>query len=375
MFDIFFDKNIKPVSEGCKSKSEGCKSEGCKGKSEGCKSEGCKSEGCKGKSDESCDVSKIRRRSVKEFRADRQREIEKVLENERINSIKNKKTSVNFKNENGLESEEEGFLKDAKCRAKKQKNKLMKKLKAKKDTKKALVAECIYKMFDESMGMTLNTGTDYEMMKRNLVESFVMSKDVDTLLEQMKETSLPLSDMAMLCEEYLDKIFEEAFDDEYIINNKEKDNFYAQLKTIYTDDISDLVKARVMTAIEDFTQENRNLKADLEENLKKAQERINQSDATDDIKESFEIQAKRSNTIRTDGMIKNILHCMVENISYATVNNDEMKCYTEAETGRLDMFKIVENAKVMYTFMELLNTSKLEKIDEAYIKDALNSLK
>ena len=346
MFDIFFDKNIKPVSEGCKSKS-----------------------------DESCDVSKIRRRSVKEFRADRQREIEKVLENERINSIKNKKTSVNFKNENGLESEEEGFLKDAKCRAKKQKNKLMKKLKAKKDTKKALVAECIYKMFDESMGMTLNTGTDYEMMKRNLVESFVMSKDVDTLLEQMKETSLPLSDMAMLCEEYLDKIFEEAFDDEYIINNKEKDNFYAQLKTIYTDDISDLVKARVMTAIEDFTQENRNLKADLEENLKKAQERINQSDATDDIKESFEIQAKRDNTIRTDGMIKNILHCMVENISYATVNNDEMKCYTEAETGRLDMFKIVENAKVMYTFMELLNTSKLEKIDEAYIKDALNSLK
>ena len=364
MFDIFFDKNIKPVSEGCKSKSEGCKSEGCKGKS-----------------DESCDVSKIKRRSVKESRADRQKEIEDVLKNERVRSIKYRKTpfkttmSVDFRHENELESEEEGFLKDAKSKIKKQKNKLMKKLKAKKDTKKALVAECIYKMFDESMGMTLNTGTDYEMMKRNLVESFVMSKDVDTLLEQMKETSLPLSDMAMLCEEYLDKIFEEAFDDEYIINNKEKDNFYAQLKTIYTDDISDLVKARVMTAIEDFTQENRNLKADLEENLKKAQERINQSDATDDIKESFEIQAKRNNTIRTDGMIKNILHCMVENISYATVNNDEMKCYTEAETGRLDMFKIVENAKVMYTFMELLNTSKLEKIDEAYVKDALNSLK
>ena len=163
MFDIFFDKNIKPVSEGCKSKSEGCKSEGYKSKSEGCKSEGCKSksegcksEGCKSKSDESCDVSKIKRRSVKEFRADRQKEIEKVLENERISSIKNKKTSANFKNENGLESEEEGFLKDAKCKAKKQKNKLMKKLKAKKDTKKALVAECIYKMFDESMGMTLN---------------------------------------------------------------------------------------------------------------------------------------------------------------------------------------------------------------------------
>ena len=386
MFDIFFDSSIRPVSErcnpeGCTSKSEGCKKEGCKSegcKKEGCKSEGCKSEGCKkeGCKSEGCDVSKIKRRSVKEFQSDRQREIEETLKNERLESSKCKSSSC--KSQAYLNDEkcaEENIIKDAKDKFKKKKNKLMKKLNAKKNTKRALVAECIYKMFNDSLGLVVNTGTNYELMKRNLVESFVMSKDIDTLLEQMKETSLPLYDMATLCEQSLDKIFEEVCDDEYIINSKEKDNFYGQLKTIYTDDISDLVKTRVMNSIEDFTQQNRNLKADLEENLKKTQEKINNSDMTDDIKESFELQAKRENTLRIDKTVKNIFHCMVENISYATVNNNEMKCYMEADTGRLDMVKIVENAKVMYTFMELLNTSKLEKIDEAYVKDALNSLK
>lgn len=357
MFDIFFKPGIKPVSESGNDR--------------------------KGKIKDSSDDVKygeVKRRSEKDFREDRKKEIEQVLKNERIRNINYRKTpfkttmNVNFYNEEEIENE--NVIKDAKDKITKKKDKLLKKLKAKKNTKKSLIAECLYKMLSDSLGMTLNTGTDYGLMKRNLVESFVMSKDEEALLSIMKETSLPLSDMACLCEEFTERIFQEVFEDDYIIDSKEKDEFFTKLKTVYTDDITDLVRTRVMTAIEDFTQENRNLKADLEENLKKTQEKIDgNSDMSEDVKESFELGAKRRNTDIVENRTKNIFQCMVENISYATVNNEEMKCYTEAETGRLDMVKIVENAKVMYTFMELLNTSKLEKIDESYIKDALSSLK
>lgn len=333
MMDIFFNKKIKPVSEGCGSKKESCNKEGCGSKKEGCNKEDCGSK--KQKVTEACKSKKENCSTQDEFSVDR---------------IKNK--------------------------FEKKKNKIAKKFKAKKDTKKALVSECIYKIFNDALGLQLESGQSYEAMKRNLVESFVEEKGADNLLENMKYISAPMANMALLCEEYLEKIFEEVEEDEteFIINNKERDSFYNKIKSVSTDDISDLVKVRVMAAIQDFTQSNRNIKSDIENTLKTTQSHIDNVDS-EGVKESFELQAKRKNTLAEYNRTKNIFESMIENISKSTLNNDSMKCYTEAETGRLDMHKIVENTRVMYTFMEVLNTAKLENITESYIRDALSSLK
>lgn len=360
MMDIFFKKNIKPVSEACGSKKRSYKKEDYNGygapqgeySSESCKT---KKEACGAKSkNETCGTKK------------------------EACGTKSKKEACNGKSkkEDYDDYDDTVAVDEIKKKFELRKLKIAKKFKAKKDTKKAMVAECIYNIFDRSLGIQLESGKSYELMKRNLVESFVEEKGVDTLLENMKYTSIPLANMALLCEEYLDKIFEEVEGDEteFIINNKERDSFYDKLKSVGTDDISDLVKVRVMSAIEDFTQSNRNTKSDIEDTLKYAQTKIDNTDS-EDVKESVTIHAKRKNTLTLDNRSKNIFECMVENIARSTINNYEMKCYTEAETGRLDMYKIVENAKVMYTFMETLNTAKLEKIDESYVRDVLNSLK
>ena len=46
-----------------------------------------------------------------------------------------------------------------------------------------------------------------------------------------------------------------------------------------------------------------------------------------------------------------------------------------AEGGHLDMGKIVDRTKLMYTFLEMLNTTKIEKIDENYIANVVSSFK
>ena len=43
--------------------------------------------------------------------------------------------------------------------------------------------------------------------------------------------------------------------------------------------------------------------------------------------------------------------------------------------GHLDMDKIVDRTRLMYTFMEMLNTTRLDTIDESYIKDTIINLK
>ena len=350
MMDIFFTK-ARPVSE-TRYKEEECK-RGSKDESCGAK-KGFKDESCKTKK-ESCNTRK---------------------NNENTFSINTKQ----FSTDNGIGSSidyddmNEGKIADIKKSIEKKKKKIAAKFKARKDTKKALVSESIMHIFESSLGFQMQTGDSYISMKRNLVESFVEEKGYDKLLEDMKFTSIPLANIAFLCEEYIDKIFEEVEDDEteYIINSKEKDKFYDKLKSIDIDDISDLVRVRVLSDIEDFTQSNRNMKNELSENIKNTQAKID-DDTSEGVKEAMTLQAKRANTLLMDKKIKNVFEAMVEKIAKSVISNENMSSYLE-EGGRLDMVKIVENAKVMYTFMEVLNTAKLEKIDESYVKDVLKSL-
>lgn len=45
------------------------------------------------------------------------------------------------------------------------------------------------------------------------------------------------------------------------------------------------------------------------------------------------------------------------------------------ESGKLDMPAVYESARVMYGFLETLNTLQLEKVDKEYIKEILDNMK
>ena len=71
----------------------------------------------------------------------------------------------------------------------------------------------------------------------------------------------------------------------------------------------------------------------------------------------------------------NIFDRMVRNISESVIKNEEIKKEFTLENGRLDMNKIVESARCMYTLLEMVSTLKIENVDSQYIEDALKSIK
>ena len=66
---------------------------------------------------------------------------------------------------------------------------------------------------------------------------------------------------------------------------------------------------------------------------------------------------------------------MVRNISESVIKNEEIKEEFTTDNGRLDMDKIVESARCMYTLLEMVSTLQIEKVDSNYIEEALKSIK
>lgn len=69
-----------------------------------------------------------------------------------------------------------------------------------------------------------------------------------------------------------------------------------------------------------------------------------------------------------------LLEAMVNNISKDAVKNPENFLLLITE-GTLDVESVMEKTVVLYTFLETLNTAKIENIDEVFIKDVYEGRK
>ena len=137
----------------------------------------------------------------------------------------------------------------------------------------------------------------------------------------------------------------------------------------------------------DFINTNNKDHEEITNTLKNAQEKIDTVTSADDgedndeedsttpdgnVKESYQGLARaRINKIRTAP--KGVFHSMVSALSESVLKHEDMHNEFMTE-GHLDMDKIVDRTRIMYTFMEMLNTSRLDRVDEAFISEAITNL-
>ena len=70
-----------------------------------------------------------------------------------------------------------------------------------------------------------------------------------------------------------------------------------------------------------------------------------------------------------------IFECMTRNITANILRNDAVKQNYITESGQLDTPIVVEAAKVMYGFLETLNTLQLESVNSDYVLSILKEFK
>jgi hypothetical protein len=70
-------------------------------------------------------------------------------------------------------------------------------------------------------------------------------------------------------------------------------------------------------------------------------------------------------------MKKNVFNIMVESLARKAVTDESYKKIYMNES-KLDIDKVVEDTTLIYTMLEMVNTTKMIKVDEKVIADYLN---
>ena len=143
----------------------------------------------------------------------------------------------------------------------------------------------------------------------------------------------------------------------------------------------DTIRNRVADAEETFIKNNAEDKKKIDElltkistNVKTVNDLNNKEDPKSKIaQESVQIAKRQIDMIKTNRPLT-IFEKMTRNLSLNIVKDCAVRESFIEEHGQLDVDMIVETAKVMYGFLETVNTLQLEKVDEAYIKNVLENM-
>ena len=251
------------------------------------------------------------------------------------------------------------------------------------DVKKTLLTEALSRIYKGSIFHI----TDREAaLCDSLLGSYIESTGVDTILKNMR-----FSKSGLLVSIY--EAEQEAFDDitkdantedvtSQTIDPKAIEDFWDNIdKNNDIDDVTNMIRLRVSNAEEDFINKNQADKEDIKTILKDTAERVQNAKASNDndyseaVEESeMRIAKDKIYNIQHESY-HNIFDRMVRNISEAVLKDQVIKEQFSLDNGRLDMDKIVESARCMYTLLEMVSSLKIEKVDSEYIEAALKSIK
>lgn len=244
------------------------------------------------------------------------------------------------------------------------------------NTKNAFMSECLFKLFKDSSVTPLSESD--MIVARNLVNKFVIENGAGNLVSSFATKNLLLSEFSRLTTKYYNIVVEKCEDitpgsvKDFSIGCDVTDEFLKELELVDTYDASKLIKQRVSDAISEFIDSNMEQKLEYEEIIKDAQDKI-ESANNESYVESYSNAAKRKINEMKMNREKNVFHCLVESLAKSILKDDELKARYMNE-ATIDMDKVVDSTQLIYTMIEMANTTNMIKIDESYLNSYIKSL-
>ena len=150
----------------------------------------------------------------------------------------------------------------------------------------------------------------------------------------------------------------------------------------------ELIRQRVADAEETFIRRNAEDKKQIDDligrisdNVKTVEDMNDEVEAEDNAdsteaklaEESVRVTRRKIKDI-TENRTLSVLEKMSRNLTAGIVKDHVIREQYTDEDGKLDVSAAFESAKVMYGFLETLNTLQLEKVDTKYIENVLNNM-
>ena len=243
--------------------------------------------------------------------------------------------------------------------------------------KNGLMNLAIMHLYQESFSHPMNARD--KIVAKNLVNRFINEQGIGNLLTRFKYTNTILAEMGRIVTEAYNKVIddidskkdpESAKPIELNLDKTIVDDFYKDIIDLDTTEASSLIKDKVADAMSDFIDQNVQNRIEFQDIINQAKEKM--QDTADEVTaEAFMNEAKRQVSELRRTRPKNIFHCMVEAITKQAYKDDNLnKRYVHESV--MDMDGVVNSAELIYTFLEMVNTT--EMVDQDYIKDYIHSL-
>lgn len=250
------------------------------------------------------------------------------------------------------------------------------------DFKEDVKFEVLHKALTRLCENSLRNPTDEQINAcSNLIESYIKDNGMYNVLRRMSNSrNLLLRELAEDIKNTSEELIDSAQEDEkgYTINKDTIDDFIKEIDN--NDDINDvtnIIRLRVSNAEEDFVNKNEQDNENIKTILKDTAERVknakddNDNDYAEEIEESemriaskeiYKIQHENRNSV-FDRIVK-------------TIAKNSLLTSNEAVTdgNKINVEAVVDIAKSVYTVLEMFSATLLEKIDDEYINDTINSL-
>jgi hypothetical protein len=215
---------------------------------------------------------------------------------------------------------------------------------------------------------------------RMIVESFVQEEGADNLLDRFRTKTLFLSEAATTIDSHHRQIIHGSEVSGLAhADNSEIKQFYSDLDGMDYDAMCKAIVDRVTKAEGDFVTANVKDKELIEDMAEKTQEKIDkvkgktEEDENEMKMEHVAIYNQKLNDLSNRS--RNILESIVKHTALHIVSDDSIReSYTKAD-GKLDTQKIIEMSEIMYTFLEMVNTTRIKDVNANYINEAIQSIK
>ena len=216
----------------------------------------------------------------------------------------------------------------------------------------------------------------------NIIESYIQENGLYNILRKMKNSrNLFLKELAEEIKDTSEELITNASQDEnedYTINKDTVDKFIKEIDDSEdANDVTNVIRLRVSNAEEDFVNKNERDEENIKTILKDTADRV--KNAKEDNDNDYSSAVEESEMRFASKQIYKIQHesrnSAFDRIARAVAKSSLLSAQeSSTENNRLNMESVMNVTKAIYTVLEMLSATTLEKVDDEYINDTIKSL-
>lgn len=166
--------------------------------------------------------------------------------------------------------------------------------------------------------------------------------------------------------------------DSYTVGDQVMADYRDKVKSEFgQEELVDSIADRVVTALKDFMTQNAEDKQKIVDAMTATKDKIEQlkdQDKPEEVQESYKNLARKYITSIRESK-KGLFNEMVMTMSKSIVKSQNQAIReTFMEGAHMNMEKIVKSVATMYTFLETVNSMRLVKVDNDFVKEVLASM-